>query len=97
MGDSDFWKSPAMLFPLVWDEGVRTLEGTDGASFELAFDLRRFLRSARLIRWVVLREDELLSESVSELDELLEELEEPSISARTPGWDSSSIRCCGVL
>jgi hypothetical protein len=72
------------LLVLVWDEGVRILDGTDGASFELAFDLRRLLRSARLIRWVVLREDELPSESESELDEL-EELEEPSMSARTPG------------
>jgi hypothetical protein len=97
MGDSGFKKTPATLLLLVWVEGDRAREGTDGTSFELEVDLRRFLRSARLIRCVVLREDELASESESELDEPLDELDEFSMSARTPGWDSSSIRCCGVL
>lgn len=64
-------------------------------SLELALDLRRLrLRSTRLIRFAVVRDPEEPSESLplEELDEP-EELEDSSISASTPGWDSSSITC----
>lgn len=52
----------------------------------------------RRMRFTVVSEPE----EVSELDELeeLDELDEPErsmIFASSPGCDSSSIRCCGVL
>jgi hypothetical protein len=50
------------------------------------------------MRFVVVFELELESVSLElELDVSLEELDEFKISARTPGCDSSSMRCCGVL
>ena len=80
-------------------EGVPIVEGKDCVSFELALDLRRLrhLRT-RFMRFAVVCESEDPSESL-ELEELedSEELDEFSISANTPGWDSSSITCCGVL
>lgn len=80
-------------------DGVRIVEGTDAVLFELALDLRR-LRPLRtlLIFFAVVFELEDPSESLL-LDglELSEELEEFSMSANTPGYDSSSITCCGVL
>jgi hypothetical protein len=72
------------------------VEGLDGKSLELSLDLRRLLRKARLKRLALVCDPELEleseSESLEEL-ELSEELEECSISARTPGCDSSSIKC----
>lgn len=68
-------------------DGVRKVDGTERVSFELALDLRR-LRPLRtlLMRLVVVFDPEDLSVSLL-LDELevSEELEDPSISARTPG------------
>lgn len=65
---------------------MRTNEGADGVSFELALDLRRFLRRARLIRFAVLCDPELASESLSLSElELSEELDEFNMSARIPG------------
>lgn len=73
-------------------------EGTEGVRAELALDLRRLLRIARLKRFAVVFEPELASVSLSPEElELSDELEEFNMSARTPGWDSSSIICCGVL
>ena len=75
-----------------------SMDGIECVSSELTLDLRRFRRSARRIRLAVVWEPELLSESDEDDElELSEELEEFSISANTPGCDSSSIRCCGVL
>lgn len=80
-------------------DGVRKVEGTDGVSLELALDLRG-LRPLKTLfmRLAVVFDPEEPSVSLP-LDELevSEELEDPSISARTPGCDSSSITCCGVL
>ena len=68
-------------------DGVRKVDGTERVSLELALDLRR-LRPLRtlLMRLVVVFDPEDLSVSLL-LDELevSEELEDPSISARTPG------------
>ena len=71
---------------LLSGDEVCRVEGIDGVSLELTLDLRRFRRSARLIRLAVVCEPELPSESVS-LDEVesSDELEEFNISARTPG------------
>lgn len=75
-------------------------EGIDGVSLvELVLDLRRLrCLKARLIFFaVVFDPDELsVSELLESLDES-DELEELSMSAKTPGWDSSSMMCCGVL
>ena len=73
------------------------IEGAECVSLELALDLRRFLRRALLIRFAVVLELDLASESLSLDESELEELDEFSISARTPGYDSSSIICWGVL
>jgi hypothetical protein len=77
------------------DAGVIT-----GISFELKLDLRRLLPFliTFLIRLTVLFELEELSVSLvlGELDEF-DELDEPIMLAKTPGYDSSSIRACGVL
>lgn len=71
------------------------MEGRDTVSFELALDLR-LLRplKARLIRFAVVFEPDEASVSLlsDELEES-EELEDPSMSASTPGYDSSSITC----
>lgn len=100
-----FRKSPAANSPFsavlanVLAEGVRIVEGIEGVSLELALDLRRLrpLRT-RLMRFAVVLEPEEPSLSLSpEVDEASEELDEFSMSARTPGWDSSSMTCCGVL
>lgn len=70
-------------------DGVRTVEGTDGASLELALDLRRLLPLKTLfIRLAVVLEPEDPSLSLSLLPEEpgeLDDVEEPSISAKTPG------------
>lgn len=77
------------------------VDGIEGASLELALDLRRFRPlKTRLIRLAVVLDLDDASVSLALLpDELDEpdELEDPSISANTPGWDSSSITCWGVL
>lgn len=80
-------------------DGVRMTDGMDGVSFELALDLRRLRPlKARLIRFAVVFDPDEASVSLpSEGLEESEELDEPSISARTPGCDSSSMTCCGVL
>lgn len=80
-------------------DAVRVVEGAEGVSLELKLDLRpRRPLSTRLIRLAVVLdlEDPSVSLLLDELPEL-EELEECSISASTPGCDSSSITCCGVL
>lgn len=68
-------------------DGVRKVEGTEGVSFELALDLRR-LRPLRtlLMRLAVVfdPEDPSVSLPPDEL-EVSDELDDPSISARTPG------------
>jgi hypothetical protein len=76
---------------------VRANEGIEALSLELDTDLRLLRRRARLILFAVLCElrDESESDEL-ELEESLE-LDEFKMSAKTPGWDSSSIRCCGVL
>lgn len=71
----------------------------EGVSFELALDLRRLRPlKARLMRLAVVFDPDEASVSLppDELEES-EELDEPSMSARTPGCDSSSMTCCGVL
>ena len=80
-------------------EGVRSVEGIEGVSLELALDLRRFLPlKTRLMRLAVVFDPDDVSESPSlEVLDVSDEEEEPSMSARTPGCDSSSITCCGVL
>lgn len=94
-GDSKAGPSSRKL-PLI--DGDMLTEGIDGVSFELALDLRRFLRLKRLLKRLAVDAD-FDEPSESELEELdeSEELELPKKSARTPGWDSSSILCCGVL
>ena len=78
----------------VVDDSVRLKDGVDAEPFELEMDFLRFRRRARLIRFVVPCESELHSESeLLELEVSLDELDEFKISARMPGWDSSSIRC----
>lgn len=75
------------------------MEGAEGVSLELALDFRLLLPlSTLLIRFAVVCDLEDPSESLL-LDELLEleELDECNMSANTPGWDSSSITCCGML
>ncbi len=75
------------------------VDGIDSASFELALDLRRLRPlKARLMRFAVVLDADEASVSLPS-EELVEseELDEPSISARTPGCDSSSMTCCGVL
>jgi len=74
-------------------DGDPLTDGTDGVSFELALDLRRFRRLNRCLSRFVFVSSE---SSLDELDES-EELELARNSARIPGWDSSSILCCGVL
>jgi hypothetical protein len=70
---------------------------TEGVVTVLALDLRRLrCLKARLIRFEVVCDEESESDELDE-SELLEELDEPSISARIPGCDSSSMICCGVL
>lgn len=74
-----------------------SLRAQNACPREPALDSRRFLLRALLIRFAVVLELELPSESLS-LEELeLDELDEFSISARTSGYGSSSIICCGVL
>lgn len=67
-------------------------DGTELVSFEAELDLRLlFFRSAFLMRFTVVLEPEVASLSLSlDVSELGDEC---SISARTPGWDSSSIMC----
>jgi hypothetical protein len=79
-------------------DGELTAEGIDALSLlELPLDLRR-RRKARLIRLAVPRELDELSVSLEfDASEELEELELLSISANTPGCDSSSITFWGVL
>lgn len=76
-------------------DGVRVVEGPEGVSLELALDFRRLrpLRTLR-IRFAVVwdPDDPSVSLPLEEL-EVSEELEDPSISARMPGCDSSSILC----
>ena len=72
-------------------DGELIADGTEGVPtlLALALDLRRLRLIIRLKRLVVVTEPEV---SVSELlDELvsLEDDEEPSMSAKTPGCDSS--------
>ena len=76
-------------------DGVRIAEGIEGVSLELALDLRRLRpRNARLIRFAVVCESEESSESLAWDESVVsDELDEPSISANKPGWDSSSITC----
>jgi len=70
---------------------------TEGVVAVLALDLRRLrCLKARLMRFEVVCDEESESEELDEL-ELSDELDEPSISARIPGWDSSSMICWGVL
>lgn len=98
IGDSVCGKADMILLLFVLDEGVLTKDGGDEVFLELALDLRRLRRTSRFIRFAVVCEPELESVSVSlELEESLDELDEFIMSANTPGWDSSSIRCCGVL
>ncbi len=80
-------------------DGVRSVEGTEGVSLELALDLRRLrpLKTLLMRFAVVLDPDESSVSLPLEVLELSEELEDPSMSARIPGWDSSSILYCGVL
>jgi hypothetical protein len=80
-------------------EGELTAEGMDGASLELALDLRRFrFLKALLIRLAVVWDPDDVSVSpLLESSEELEELDDANISVRIPGWDSSSIICWGVL
>ena len=68
---------------------------TEGVVAVLALDLRRLLK-ARLIRFEVVCDEVSESEELDE-SELSDQLDEPSISARIPGCDSSSIICWGVL
>ena len=68
-------------------DGVRIVEGTEAVSFELALDLRRLRpRRTRLMRLAVVFDPDESSDALP-LDELelSEELEEFSISAKTPG------------
>ena len=80
-------------------DGVRIADDIRVVSLELTLDLRR-LRPLRalLMRFAVVFDPDEPSESLllEEVEES-EELELPSISARSPGCDSSSITCCGVL
>lgn len=70
-------------------DAVRDVRGREGTSLELALDLRRLLPlNTLLIRFAVVLDPEDLILSLSLLlDELeeLDEVEEPSISAKTPG------------
>ena len=85
--------------PFLSIDGELTIDGREGALTELTLDLRRLrFLNARLMRLVVVTEPDvsvLLDESVSELSDELDELWR--ISARIPGWDSSSMILCGVL
>lgn len=84
-------------WPEVLADGVRSVDGADGVSLELALDLRLLLPLRTLLmRLAVLCDLEDPSVSLL-LDEELLELEVCSMSANTPGCDSSSITCCGVL
>lgn len=80
-------------------DGVRVVEGKEGVSFELALDLRRRRPlNTLLIRFAVVFDPDEPSVSLPPEELVLsEELEDPSMSARIPGWDSSSILCWGVL
>jgi hypothetical protein len=79
-------------------EELRVMAGMDMLSLVLEVDLRRLRRSARLNRLAVVCDPELESESEElELELSLEEVDEFNILVKIPGWDSSSIRCCGVL
>lgn len=70
-------------------DGVRDVRGREGTSLELALDLRLLLPlRTLLIRLAVVLDPEDLTLSLSLLlDELegLDEVEDPSISAKTPG------------
>lgn len=78
-------------------EGVRMVEGILRVSLEPAEDLRRLRPrlSTFLIRLAVV-DDPSLSLLLEE-DDVSEELEVSIKSCSNPGWDSSSITCCGVL
>jgi hypothetical protein len=69
------------------------------SSFELELDLRRSLFTMRFAFFFILPLDEFAELSLSLLLELDDEseLEESNALARTPGCDSSSMMCCGVL
>ena len=86
--------------PKVLSDGVRIVEGILGVSFEPAEDLRRLrprLRT-RLIFLAVVVEPDVPSLSVLlEEDESSDELEVSKTSCKSPGCDSSSMTCCGVL
>jgi len=73
--------------PKVLLDGVRSVEGIEGVSLELALDLRRFLpRKTRRMRPAVVFDPDDASESPSlEVLDVSDELEEPSMSAKTPG------------
>ena len=61
----------------VVDDGVRLKDGIDAVSFELETDFLRLRRRARLIRFAVVWEPELPSESeLLELEVSLDELDE---------------------
>ena len=78
--------TPSVGLPKVLTEAVRKVELV-GVSFELTLDLRRLRpRHTRLNRFAVLLDPEevWLLLSLDELD-VLEELEELSISCNTPG------------
>jgi len=74
-------------------DGVRSVEGNEGVSLELALDLRRLRpRKTLLIRLAVVTDPEDSSDSVSlDEDELSDELEESKTSCKSPGCDSSSM------
>ena len=74
-------------------EGVRSVDGNDGVSFELVLDLRRFRpRKTLLMRVAVVTDPEDASVLVSlDEDDPSDELEESKTSCRSPGCDSSSI------
>ena len=82
---------------LVLDEGDLLTDGVEVDSLELECDFLLVRRKTFLIRFVVGCELEVESESESLELEVSDEDEEFNMSARMPGWDSSSIRCWGVL